>query len=45
MIHKGPARVFDREEVAFQAVQKGKIKPNNVVVIRYGRNRRAGPDE
>src|SRR5262249_58038013 len=35
MIHKGPARVFDREEDAFQAVQKGKIQPNDVVVIRY----------
>jgi dihydroxy-acid dehydratase len=35
MIHKGPARVFDREEDAFQAVQKGQIQPNAVVVIRY----------
>ena len=35
MIHKGPARVFDREEDAFQAVQGGQIKPNDVVVIRY----------
>src|SRR6266436_9577670 len=35
MIHRGPARVFDREEAAFQAVQKGQIKPNDVVVIRY----------
>ena len=35
MIHKGPARVFDREEDAFQAVQKGQIKANDVVVIRY----------
>jgi dihydroxy-acid dehydratase len=35
MIHKGPARVFDREEDAFQAVQGGKIKDNDVVVIRY----------
>jgi dihydroxy-acid dehydratase len=35
MIHKGPARVFDREEDAFQAVQKGKIQANDVVVIRY----------
>jgi dihydroxy-acid dehydratase len=35
MIHKGPARVFDREEDAFQAVQKGQIKSNDVVVIRY----------
>jgi dihydroxy-acid dehydratase len=35
MIHKGPARVFDREEDAFKAVQTGKIKDNDVVVIRY----------
>ena len=35
MVHKGPARVFDREEDAFQAVQRGKIKDNDVVVIRY----------
>ncbi len=35
MLHKGPARVFDREEDAFQAVQQGKIKDNDVVVIRY----------
>jgi dihydroxy-acid dehydratase len=35
MIHQGPARVFDREEDAFQAVQKGQIKPNDVVIIRY----------
>lgn len=35
MVHKGPARVFDREEDAFQAVQRGQIKPNDVVVIRY----------
>jgi dihydroxy-acid dehydratase len=35
MLHKGPARVFDREEDSFQAVQKGQIKANDVVVIRY----------
>jgi dihydroxy-acid dehydratase len=35
MLHKGPARVFDREEDAFAAVQTGKIKPQDVVVIRY----------
>ena len=35
MMHKGPALVFDREEDAFQAVQQGKIKDNDVVVIRY----------
>jgi dihydroxy-acid dehydratase len=35
MLHRGPARVFDREEDAFAAVQAGKIKDNDVVVIRY----------
>jgi dihydroxy-acid dehydratase len=35
MIHRGPARVFDREEDAFKAVQTSKIKDNDVVVIRY----------
>ena len=33
--HTGPARVFDREEDAFEAVQEGKIKAGDVVVIRY----------
>jgi dihydroxy-acid dehydratase len=35
LIHKGPARVFDCEENAFAAVQKGQIKADDVVVIRY----------
>jgi dihydroxy-acid dehydratase len=35
MLHKGPARVFDREEDSFQAVQRGEIKAGDVVVIRY----------
>jgi dihydroxy-acid dehydratase len=35
MYHQGPARVFDREQDAFQAVQQGEIKPGDVVVIRY----------
>ncbi len=30
----GPARVFESEEDAFDAVKKGKIKPGDVVVIR-----------
>ena len=33
--HKGPARVFEREEDAFAAVQAGKIERGDVVVIRY----------
>lgn len=33
--HQGPARVFDREEEAFQAVQSGRIHPGDVIVIRF----------
>jgi dihydroxy-acid dehydratase len=33
--HRGPARVFDREEDAFLAVKRDKIKPNDVIVVRY----------
>jgi dihydroxy-acid dehydratase len=40
--HRGPARVFDREEDAFQAVQHGAIRPGDVVVIRY-EGPRGGP--
>lgn len=32
---RGPARVFDNEEAAFAAVEKGKIKAGDVIVIRY----------
>ena len=35
MSHRGPARVFDSEEAAFEAVQRQAIKPNDVVIIRY----------
>ncbi len=33
--HRGPARVFDSEEEATQAITKGNIKTGDVVVIRY----------
>jgi len=33
--HRGPARVFDSEEAAFDAVQRQTIKSGDVVVIRY----------
>jgi dihydroxy-acid dehydratase len=33
--HRGPARVFEREEDAFAAVKAGKIRPGDVLVIRY----------
>jgi dihydroxy-acid dehydratase len=35
LYHAGPARVFDREEDAFNAVQAGQINHGDVVVIRY----------
>ena len=33
--YEGPAKVFDCEDDAFEAVKKQKIKPGDVVVIRY----------
>jgi dihydroxy-acid dehydratase len=33
--HRGPARVFDSEHAAFLAVESGKVKPGDVMVIRY----------
>jgi dihydroxy-acid dehydratase len=41
-LHRGPARVFDREEDAFAAVKAGKIRAGDVVVIRY-EGPRGGP--
>jgi dihydroxy-acid dehydratase len=35
MVHAGPARVFEREEPALQAILAGQIRPGDVVVIRY----------
>jgi dihydroxy-acid dehydratase len=35
LYHQGPARVFDSEDAAFEAVQQRKIQPGDVVVIRY----------
>src|SRR5579862_6892750 len=42
MQHRGPARVFDREEDAMGAVTQGRIKPGDVLVIRY-EGPRGGP--
>ena len=39
---KGPARVFDSEEDAFAAVEHGRIKAGDVVIIRY-EGPRGGP--
>jgi dihydroxy-acid dehydratase len=41
-LHKGPARVFEREEDAMHAVTEGRINAGDVVVIRY-EGPRGGP--
>ncbi len=35
LVHKGPARVFDSEDAAIEAIYNGKIVKGDVVVIRY----------
>jgi dihydroxy-acid dehydratase len=40
--HRGPARVFESEELAFEAVQKSRIKSGDVIVIR-NEGPRGGP--
>jgi dihydroxy-acid dehydratase len=40
--HRGPARIFDREEDAMDAVTHGKIQAGDTVVIRY-EGPRGGP--
>jgi dihydroxy-acid dehydratase len=40
--HRGPARVFDREEIAMDAAINGNIKKGDVVIVRY-EGPRGGP--
>ncbi|MGB9299823.1 MAG: dihydroxy-acid dehydratase, partial [Anaerolineae bacterium] len=42
MDHRGPARVFDSEELALKAILGGAIHPGDVIVIRY-EGPRGGP--
>jgi dihydroxy-acid dehydratase len=42
LVHSGPARVFDGEDEAIQDIYDGKIRPGDVVVIRY-EGPRGGP--
>jgi dihydroxy-acid dehydratase len=35
LVHEGPARVFESEEEAQEAIDAGRINPGDVVVIRY----------
>ncbi len=35
LVHRGPARTFSGDEEAWQAIVAGKIKPGDVIVLRY----------
>lgn len=35
LVHQGPARVFDSEDTAIEAIYNGKIVKGDVVIIRY----------
>jgi len=35
LVHKGPARVFDSEDEALDSIYKGRIKEDDVIIIRY----------
>ena len=43
--HKGPARVFDSEEEAHKAVVEHRIRPGDIVIIRYEGPRGSGMPE
>ncbi len=45
LTHTGPARVFDREEDAIEAVVSASIQPGDVVVVRYQGPRATGMPE
>ncbi len=42
ILHTGPARVFNSEDLCHAAVERSEIKPNDVLVIRY-EGPRGGP--
>ncbi len=35
MRHTGPARVFDGQEAALEGLRQGKVRPGDVVIVRY----------
>jgi len=45
LTHVGPAKVFNREEEALDAILKGKIEPGSVIVLRYEGPRGSGMPE
>jgi dihydroxy-acid dehydratase len=42
LVHKGPARVFDSMEDADEGIRNGRVKPGDVVIVRY-EGPRGGP--
>jgi len=45
MVHEGPAAVFDREEEALKAIFDKRIKPGDIIIIRYEGPRGTGMPE
>jgi dihydroxy-acid dehydratase len=43
--HEGPARVFDNEEDALNAVMQGRVEPGSVIILRYEGPRGCGMPE
>jgi dihydroxy-acid dehydratase len=45
MVHQGPAKVFNREEDALDAILKGRVEPGSVIILRYEGPRGSGMPE
>jgi dihydroxy-acid dehydratase len=45
LAHQGPAKVFDREEDALDAILKGGVEPGSVIILRYEGPRGSGMPE
>lgn len=45
LTHQGPARVFDREEDALDAILKSRVEPGAVIILRYEGPRGSGMPE
>jgi dihydroxy-acid dehydratase len=45
MAHQGPAKVFDREEDALDAILKGRVESGSVIILRYEGPRGSGMPE
>jgi dihydroxy-acid dehydratase len=45
LVHQGPAKVFDREEDALDAILSGGVEPGSVIILRYEGPRGSGMPE